>query len=116
MAETRFREDSNKLYNYMIGLLLPQYIKTMESVQLITDVRSISVKSYQPLGPYLQSVMRTKHNSLVHVDHIPSTFDSFRELHLVDWLAHSIWKNYEDEETEYLTRMVSTVRNWTLFF
>lgn len=47
------RRDSNKLYNYMIGLSLLDEMINYENVVLIPDPRTIKVKSGNSLHDYL---------------------------------------------------------------
>ena len=46
------RNDSNKLYNYMIGLVLPPKIKDNARITFIPDKRSIKVESGNSLLDY----------------------------------------------------------------
>ncbi len=48
------REDSNKLYNYMINLALLDWIKDLQIVTLIPDPRSIRVESKNSMLDYLK--------------------------------------------------------------
>src|SRR5579863_1012548 len=48
------RADSNKLYNYMIRLLLVDYMATHEWVTMVPDPRAIKVRSGNSLHDYLQ--------------------------------------------------------------
>lgn len=44
-VQDHIRQDSNKLYNYMLGLVIPDYVSQEGNFTLVTDERSIKVKS-----------------------------------------------------------------------
>lgn len=52
-VQAHIRSDSNKLYNYMIGLSLLDRMSQYSSVTMIPDPRSIKVKSGNSLHDYL---------------------------------------------------------------
>ena len=57
--EPHIRNDKNFIYNYMIKLVIPEYIKTYNEVSLFPDPRSIKVKSQNSMKDYLQTHFRT---------------------------------------------------------
>ncbi|MGD9730469.1 MAG: DUF3800 domain-containing protein, partial [Nitrospiraceae bacterium] len=54
-VQAHIRADSNKLYNYMIKMLLLDRMAAFEHVTLIPDPRSIKVQSGNSLHDYLQT-------------------------------------------------------------
>jgi len=53
-VQEHIRKDPNKLYNYMIGLVLLDRIRQKPVVTFIPDKRSIKVESGNSLVDYLQ--------------------------------------------------------------
>lgn len=70
-------QDPNKLYNYMLGLVIPDYVTQEESFTLITDERTIKVKSQNSLKDYLEIKLWFDKGCSTLVNHIPR--DSFRD-------------------------------------
>lgn len=56
-ANANFRRDSNKLYNFMIKLLLLDEMSVHEQVTLIPDPRSIKVENGRCLDHYLAGLL-----------------------------------------------------------
>ena len=48
------REDKNLIYNFMTKLVIPEYVKGYQKVDLFPDPRSIKVQSTNSLKDYLQ--------------------------------------------------------------
>ena len=53
-VQPHIRTDSNKLYNYMSGLVIPDYVCDYDEVEFMPDERSIKVESGNSLIDYLQ--------------------------------------------------------------
>jgi len=53
-VQAHIREDPNKLYNYMIGLVVPDYVKKEKTIIVHPDERSIKVKSGNSLEDFLK--------------------------------------------------------------
>jgi len=52
-VQFHIRKDANKLYNYMIGLMLIRELEKFEIVNFIPDPRSIKVQSGNSLSDYI---------------------------------------------------------------
>ncbi len=70
-VKEHIRHDPNKLYNYMISLILPDRIRRYQRVSLIHDKRSIKVKSGNSLVDYLQIKIWFELNSKTQIDYQP---------------------------------------------
>lgn len=110
-----FRADSNKLYNYMLRLLLLDEMTSHEHVTLIPDNRSIKVENGKSLHHYLEMMLyeaeaQTKLETLVT--------DSKNSLNLqfVDMLAGAIGTHYEFCKSIPFNILSSHIQIKTLFF
>jgi hypothetical protein len=115
-VENHIRNDPNKLYNYMIGLILPPKIKNNARITFIPDKRSIKVESGNSLTDYLRIKLLFEYNSGTIIDSTP--LESHTSLNLVytDWLSHIIWKHFEDGETDVFSILRPMVELSHLFF
>lgn len=110
------RQDSNKLYNYMIGLVLPERIKGFQQVSLVTDERTIKVKSGNSLVDYLQIMLWFVEKTKTVLIHHPSDSSKVYNLQFVDWVSHIIWSRYEDNENEFFNIIKNKIDSVPLFF
>ena len=116
MVKDHIRNDSNKLYNYMIGLILPQKIKDVDRLTLIPDKRTIKVASGNSLIDYLKIKLWFDFNADAYVEYIPVESHTALNLLFIDWIAHIIWKNYEDGETDIVNILSGKIEFNHLFF
>lgn len=115
-VDTHIRSDSNKLYNYMVGLVVQDHVKDQESFALVLDERSIKVKSQNSLNDYLQIKLWFDVGSSTRVNCCPTTSTYNYTLQFVDWIAHCIWEYYEDGNDAYFKALGNVVRKRQLFF
>lgn len=115
-VQTHIRRDPNKLYNYMLGLVVPDYVAQETNFDLVTDERSIRVKSLNSLRDYLQVKLWFEIGCPTTVNHIPSDSSKNYSLQFVDWVAHCVWSNYEDGDDSFLKILRPVVRIRPLFF
>ena len=54
-VKLHIREDGNKLYNYMIGVMLLDELAKFDEVDFIYDARSLKIQSGNSLPDYLQT-------------------------------------------------------------
>jgi len=110
------RSDSNKLYNYMIGLLLLQRMALHADVTMVPDPRSIKVQSGNSLHDYLQI-------DLWFVKEVPTTLrtnpqDSQFSLSIqfTDMLCGLIRTHWEHAETGNYGILRPSVHEKCLYF
>ena len=72
-VEDHIRRDANKLYNYMISLVLLDRIKELPEITFIPDERAIKVQSGNSLVDYLQTELMFKLNSKTIIDNKPQS-------------------------------------------
>ncbi len=110
------RADSNKLYNYMSGLVIPNYVKKHPEIVFIPDERSIKVKSGNSLSDYLQIQLWFHHNCETKIICTPMSSEKVFGLQFVDWLAHCIWIKYEDSIPDAFNVLCKRIKNRELYF
>lgn len=115
-VENHIRGDPNKLYNYMISLILPNKIKNMGRVTFIPDKRSIKVTSGNSLSDYLQIKLWFEYGSKVTIECTPLESHTSLNLLFTDWISHIIWQHYEDGETTLFNVLKPHIGLSSLFF
>lgn len=115
-VQPHIRQDSNKLYNYMLGLVIPDYVTQEKSFDLITDERSIKVKSLNSLKDYLQVKLWFDIGCATVVNHHPADSSQNYSLQFVDWVAHCVWSNYEDGNDTFFNILRPVIKTRPLFF
>lgn len=93
-ANARFRRDGNKLYNYMIRLLLLDEIARHAHVTLIPDPRSIKVHEGRSLHHYLDGLLYEMEAPTVLETEIRDSRNC-RALQFTDMLAGVVGTHYE---------------------
>ncbi len=115
-VKPHIRTDANKLYNYMIRLVLLDSIKHEHKVCLIRDNRSIKVKSGNSLKDYLQTELWFTLDSDTQIEDIPSDSKMVQSLIFIDWVNNLIWGNYEDNNSDAYEILKSVLNSKKLFF
>lgn len=105
-VDQHIRKDPNKLYDYMMGLVLVEPIKGYHHVQLIRDNRSIKVEDGKFFGYYLQ--MQLWFEQDVPTILIDDPVDSKVSPHVqfVDWISYIIWIAHEDNRKDQFKELV----------
>ena len=114
--QSHIRQDANKLYNYMVGLVIPEYVRKEESFHLLPDARSIKVRSQNSLADYLQIKLWFEAKCRTVVNCFPTISSGNYNLQFADWIAHCIWINYEDGEDSFYNILRPVMRVRELFF
>ncbi len=115
-VRAHIRDDPNKLYNYMVGLVLPKKIKNQDRVTLIPDKRSIKVASGNSMVDYLKVKLWFESDSKTIIDYEPLESHTALNLQYIDWISNIIWNKYEDDETEILDIFEKRIELIKLFF
>lgn len=90
------RKDANKLYNYMIGLMLPEKIKHFNKVIFSPDPRSIKIRSGNSLPDYLQMRLWFHEGAETEIIYNPIDSAVCKSIQFVDMLAGAIHRYHED--------------------
>ena len=115
-VQLHIREDSNKLYNYMIKLAILDTIKGEPLVNLIRDNKTIKVKSGNSLIDYLQITLWFELSSKTKIVDIPSDSKRVKNLIFIDWINNLIWGNYEYSNTAPYQILKNVIESRKLFF
>ena len=110
------RNDSNKLYNYMIGLLLLTPMAAHADVTMVPDPRSIKVQSGNSLHDYLQVDLWFVKNVTTVLKTLPQDSQFCRGIQFTDMLCGAIRTHYEDGEQINYTILAPKVRQKCLYF
>jgi hypothetical protein len=110
------RDDSNKLYNYMIRLFLLERMSKHQSIELVPDPRSIKVESGNSLPDYLQTELwfTAKCKTMLKMRRRHS--HECQELQFADMLSGLVQSFHEDHEQPNLMILGPKIRQTRLFF
>ena len=100
----------------MLGLVIPDYVTQEKAFDLITDERSIKVKSLNSLKDYLQVKLWFDIGFATVVNHHPANSSQNYSLQFVDWVAHCVWSNYEDGNDTFFKILHPVIKTRPLFF
>lgn len=97
---THIREDGNKLYNYMIGLLLLDEMSKYDEVQFTPDPRSIKVESGNSLHDYLVTKLWFDYEVKTDMKTKPEDSASNKNVQFADMLSGVVQGYFEDNKIE----------------
>ena len=115
-VQPHIRRDPNKLYNYMIGLLLLDRIKRYPEIALIPDKRSIKVKSGNSLIDYLQIKLMFELKSKTQIQYIPMENSKALNIQFVDYICNIVWNKFERDHEAPFKILSSKINSVPLFF
>lgn len=110
-----FRRDSNKLYNYMIRLLLLDEMTKHPFVTLIPDPRSIKVQNGNSLHHYLDALLYEK-EAATQLETVVRDSRDCLCLQFADMLAGVVGASYEFQKSEPLRALGRHIQVKNLFF
>lgn len=114
-VDEKLRRDSNKLYNYMIRLLLLDEMANHSHVTLIPDPRSIKVENGKSLHHYLEMLLYEK-QAVTHLETVVQDSKACLNLQFTDMLAGVIGTHYEFHKSEAWGFLAPHVEIKQLFF
>ena len=115
-VEAHIRDDPNKLYNYMLKLLLIDRLGQFDVATLVPDERTIKVESGNSLPDYLQTELWFEHGSKVKLFNKPSDSSGTRNLQFVDMLAGTVQSHFERGSSGPFNVLQGKIAAKTLFF
>lgn len=110
------RNDSNKLYNYMIGLSLLNEMSKHSDVTFIPDPRSIKVESGNSLHDYLQTQLWFDKAVQTQLNTIPCDSSASLNVQFADMLSGIVQGHFEDGNSSPWEAIQSSISYKTLFF
>ena len=110
------RADSNKLYNWMINILLVHQMKQFKTVHFIPDERSIKVKSGSSLHDYLQTELWFNIGVPTKLNTQPSQSTKFPQLQFADMLSGVSQSHFENGDSDAFNILSPRIKVKKLFF
>ncbi len=99
-VQSHIQADANKLYNYMIRLLLIDEMAKYDSVTFVPDPRSIKVSSGNSLHDYLQGTLWFDVEVTTKLITDPCDSSCSLNVQFADMLAGLVQSHYESERSE----------------
>lgn len=94
-VQKHLRTDPNKLYNYMLKLLLIDEMARHDRICLFPDSRSLKVSSGNALQDYLQTSLWYESGVATQLETVPTDSKHCKELQFADMLAGAIGTCFE---------------------
>jgi len=114
-VQTHIRQDANKLYNYMVKLLLLDVMAKHEYVNLVPDPRSIKVASGSSLHDYLQTELWLGLGAPTLLETTPRDSRHCLNLQFADMLAGVVQSHFEFGETRHWDILQANIHIKRLF-
>lgn len=100
MVQDHIRRDPNKLYNYLIKVLLLDEMAKYDEVMFFPDDRSIKVKSGNSLSDYLQTELWFSREVRTVLKTYPCDSSKNLSVQFADMLAGIAQSHYQDRSSE----------------
>ncbi|MEX0900333.1 MAG: DUF3800 domain-containing protein [Gammaproteobacteria bacterium] len=115
-VQAHIRADPNKLYNYMIGVLLLPVMAKARLVTLVPDPRTVKVKSGNSLHDYLQTKLWFEFDAETTLVTNPSDSIKTTNIQFADMLCGAIQGHFEDGVQECIRHLRPAANIQKLFF
>jgi hypothetical protein len=115
-VQEHIRNDSNKLYNYMIFLSLIDRMAQYESVTMVPDPRSIKVKSGNSLHDYLQTQLWFTKNVRTALQTTPIDSSQCLGIQFADMFAGAVQGRFESNRMDSFVVLQPRINLKCLFF
>jgi len=115
-VENHIRQDANKLYNYMIGLMLLDEMCLKDAVTFVPDPRSVKVASGNSLHDYLQTKLWFEKKTKTVLRTHPMDSKQHLTLQFVDMLAGLVQSRFENTHKENFEVLILVMKVKCLFF
>lgn len=115
-VQAHIRQDANKLYNYMVKLLLLEQMAKHDRVTFVPDPRSIKVESGNSLHDYLQTELWFSTGANTQLETTPRDSRHCLNLQFTDMVAGVVQSYYEFGDVRNWDHLKSCITIKTLFF
>ncbi len=115
-VQDHIRTDPNKLYNYMVNLLLLDEMAKHDRVTFVPDPRSIKVESGNSLHDYLQTKLWFEKEVKTVLETIPRDSKYCHNLQFTDMLAGTVAAYFEHGHIDNWNVLSSRIALKKLFF
>lgn len=110
------RHDPNKLYNYMIKLLLIEQMSKFDHILFHPDPRSIKVESGNSLHDYLQTELWFTKNSSTILSTVPQDSVKNKWVQFADMLSGVVQQHFEDNKSKPYEAIKHLIKVKKLYF
>ncbi len=110
------RQDGNKIYNYMIKLLLVHEMAKFDFVFFMPDPKSIKMESGNSLHDYLQTYLWFELSAKTTIETISTESSKNLNIQFADMLSGLVQTHYEDGKSEYWNIINNHISFKKLFF
>lgn len=115
-VRTHIRQDPNKLYNYMIRILLLDEMSRHPVVRFHPDPRSIKVESGSSLHDYLQTMLWFDKSVSTTLHTVPVDSAACRCTQFSDMLSGVVQHHFEDGKSYPFNKIKSKLKVKRLYF
>lgn len=115
-VQEHIRQDPNKLYNYLIKLLLLDEMAKYSQVKFYPDPRNIKITSGDSLSDYLQTELFFTHQVPTKLITIPRDSASNKGVQFADMLSGLVQHHYEDNNSEAFKLLSPYIQLQTFLF
>lgn len=100
-VQRHLRDDPNKLYNYMLKLMLAKEMAKHDRVCFFPDKRSVKVANGNELQEYLQTWLWYEENARTKLETVPTDSHNCRQLQFADMMAGAVGTTFENRKDAY---------------
>ena len=115
-VRAHIQADPNKLYNYMVGLLLIPIMRRYDQVHLMPDARAIKVESGNSLSDYLMIKLRFDIGATTQLRVQPTDSAPTLGLHFADYVCGTFQAFHEDGHAQGRNLLAAATTCKSLFF
>ncbi len=115
-VQPHIRCDSNKLYNYMIGLSLLDEMSAHSAITFVPDHRNVKVASGNSLHDYLQTKLWFDKQSTTILTTQPCNSATSKNVQFSDMLSGIVQGHFEDGNSKPWDEIRQNISYKTLFF
>lgn len=115
-VQVHIRQDPNKLYNYMVKLLLVDAMARHDVVSFVPDPRSVKVESGSSLHDYLQTELWFNLGAKTRLETTPQDSRHCLNLQFVDMVAGVVQSYFELGDLRHWEHLQGQVQIKTLYF
>lgn len=113
---SHIRKDPNKLYNYMIKLLLAAELSQYNDVLFNVDQRAIKVKSGNSLHDYLQTSIWFELGTATTLNTVSCDSKCHLGVQMADIISGIVQNHYEDNKSEPFKKLILHLNSKRLYF
>ena len=115
-VQEHIRKDGNKLYNYMIKLLLLNFMSEFDDMYLIPDPRAIKIESGNSLSDYLQTELWFTKEVTTILKVTPFDSKTSRGIQFADMLAGLVQSHHNKNYTGIFKQLREKISIKSLYF